>query len=184
MSAPGTESTKKGGPVSEVATVGDLLLRAHAMEVEAAERYDEFAGQMELHNNPEVEALFRKLAGIERKHADSLAADLAARGIQAVARAPLGDRGEEGLETAAAGALHYLMTPYHALEIALQNEQRALMFFRLLAEVAVSAELRDLAHEFAREEAEHVELLQQWLARTTKPRDDWAYDPDEPRMPD
>ncbi len=184
MNPPRPEGTKKGGAASEVATVSDLLMRAHAMEVEAADRYDEFAAQMELHNNREVAALFRKLAGIERKHADGLAADLVARGVRTTARTPLGSLGEEGLETASAGALHYLMTPYHALEIALRNEQRALTFFGLLAEATGPTELRELANEFAREEVEHVELLQQWLARTAKPRDDWAYDPDEPRTPD
>lgn len=184
MSAPDLESTKKAGAAVDVATVNDLLLRAHAMELEAAERYDEFAAQMELHNNREVAALFRKLAGIERKHGDSLASDLAARGVQPTTRPPLGSLGEEGLETAPAGTLHYLMTPYHALEIALRNEQRALAFFSLMADAGGPEELRTLASEFAREEAEHVQLLQQWLARTAKPRDDWAYDPDEPRMPD
>lgn len=184
MSAPAPEGTKKGDPAPDVAAASDLLMRAHAMEVEAADRYDEFATQMELHNNREVAELFSKLAGIERKHADNLAADLLARGVRTTARVPLGSQGEEGLETAPAGALHYLMTPYHALEIALQNERRALAFFGLLARTTGALELRELAQEFAREEAEHVELLQQWLARTAKPRDDWAYDPDEPRMPD
>ena len=66
----------------------------------------------------------------------------------------------------------------------MRNEQRALAFFSLMADSSGPEELRTLASEFAREEAEHVQLLQQWLARTAKPRDDWAYDPDEPRMPD
>jgi rubrerythrin len=184
MSAPGPQGTKKGDAATDIATASDLLMRAHAMEVEAADRYEEFAAQMELHNNREVAELFHKLAGIERKHADSLAVDLLTRGVRTTARVPLGSLGEEGLETGSAGALHYLMTPYHALEIALRNERRALAFFGLLAEATGPVELRELAREFASEEAEHVELLQQWLARTAKPRDDWAYDPDEPRVPD
>ncbi len=168
----------------EVGTLADLLSRAHAMEVEAAERYDEFAAQMELHSNREVAALFRKLAGIERKHADSLASDLRARGLPVAAVAPLGAKGKEGLETDSGESLHYLMTPYHALDLALQNERRAVAFFTALVQGAGPAELRELAKEFAREETEHVELLIQWLARTPKPEKDWAYDPDEPRMPE
>ena len=167
----------------EIATVNELLASAYAMEVEAAERYDEFAAQMDLHNNPEVGALFRKLAGIERKHAETLAADLRARGVLVDARA-LGALGKEGLETSTGEALHYLMTPYHALEIALGNERRALAFFTALMERTGPPELREAAREFAREEAEHVELLKRWLSRTQRPSDDWAYDPDEPRMPD
>src|SRR5579862_9066226 len=116
-------ASSDGGRQSRAAAIGtveDLLTRAHAMEVEAAERYDEFAAQMELHSNLEVAALFRKLAGIERKHADSLAADLSTRGLPIAASMPLGAPGKEGLETDAGDSLHYLMMPYHALEIALQ----------------------------------------------------------------
>ncbi len=184
MSAARPGGGKRPPEAPEVGTVADLLSRAHAMEVEAAERYDEFAAQMELHSNLEVAALFRKLAGIERKHADSLAADLRARGLPVAAAAPLGARGKEGLETDSGESLHYLMTPYHALDIALQNERRAVAFFTSLVQGTGPAELHKLAEEFAREETEHVELLLEWIARTPKPAKDWAYDPDEPRMPE
>ena len=172
------------GTGAAIASVADLLARAHAMEVEAAERDEDFAARMELHNNREVAALFRKLAGIERKHAESLAAELESRGVSPPPHRALAAAGEEGLETGSGEALHYLMTPYHALEIALQNERRALGFFALLTKEAAVPELRRAAEEFAREEAEHVALLQKWLSRTAKPSEDWAYDPDEPRMPD
>jgi rubrerythrin len=179
-----SDDATRGDATSALTTVDDLLARALAMEIEAAERYDEFAAQMDLHNNLEVAALFRKLAGIERKHAESLSADLRARGTSAPPTCALGATGKEGLETSTGEALHYLMTPYHALEIALQNERRALAFFTRLRESAGSTALREATEEFAREEAEHVEILQQWLSRADKPGPDWAYDPDEPRMPD
>lgn len=184
MSADNTAGSTSDPAVPAIRTVGDLLARALRMELEAAERYLEFAAQMELHNNQEVAALFRKLEGIERKHADTLAKDLAARGIAAAGGSALGTPGQEELETAPGGTLHYLMTPYYALEIALENETRAHAFFNALTEATAPMEIRDLAQEFAREEAEHVQLICEWLGRTPKPADDWAYDPDEPRMPD
>lgn len=162
-----------------IASADELLARAHAMEVEAAERYDEFAAQMELRGNIEVAALFRKLAGFERKHADATAG----RGV-APAKAALAAPGEEGLETSGGDALHYLMTPYHALEIALANEECAVAFFAALAETASSDDVRRLAAGFAEEERHHVELVRAWLARLARPYEDRAYDPDEPRLPD
>jgi rubrerythrin len=184
MSAGTPSDNTKGLALPAVKTAGDLLVRALEMEIEAAERYEEFAAQMELHSNLEVAALFRKLAGIERIHANTLAGHLAKRGIAPVGAPALGAVKQEGLETATGGTLHYLMTPYHALELALENETRAFAFFSRLTEPSVAGEIRALAQDFAREEEEHVTLIREWLARTPKPPDDWAYDPDEPRMPD
>jgi rubrerythrin len=184
MNADTPDDATKGPAIPVIKTVGDLLVRALGMELEAAERYHEFAAQMELHSNLEVAALFRKLAGIERKHADTLAGHLAARGIAGAGASALAAGEQEGLETAPGGTLHYLMTPYHALQIALENEMRAFAFFSRLTESTVAEEIRGLAQDFAREEETHVALVREWLARTPKPPDDWAYDPDEPRMPD
>lgn len=170
--------------VARISSVGDLLKQAYAMELEAAGRYEEFAAQMELHNNLEVAALFRKFVEIERKHAAVIAADLAEREIAATASSSLAMPGKEGLETALGDELHYLMTPYHALEIALRNEERAFAFFDELAEGPVSEDVRKLARRFAEGEKEHVRLVRDWLARVPEPSEDWSYDPDAPRMPE
>lgn len=171
--------------MNEAPASGDAFLQqAHAMEVEAAERYDDFAAQMELHGNLEVAELFRTLAGFERAHADTMAADLAGRGMAPAPDAPFVGPHGEGIETGSTDALHYLMTPYQALEVALGSEERALAFFADLAERAETDEVRRLAGELADEERRHVELVRAWLARVPKPDTDWAYDPDEPRMPD
>ncbi len=173
-----------GPDTPAIATVDDLLARAYAMELEAMERYEEFAAQLELHSNRDVAGLFRKLAGAERKHAEEMARSLAARGIAVAAGAALAVPGGEGLETALGDALHYLMTPHHALEIALRNELSAFAFFANLAHSEAPDEIRRLAGEFAQEEKLHIELVREWLAHVPKPAEDWAYDPDEPRTPD
>ncbi|HXP30144.1 MAG TPA: ferritin family protein [Stellaceae bacterium] len=173
-----------GADAPAISTVEDLLARAYAMEIEATERYAEFAAQLELHSNVDVADLFRKLAGAERKHAEALARDLAERGVAVAPGAALAAPGAEGLETTLGDALHYLMTPYHALQIALRNELRAFAFFSNLSHSAAPDDIRRLASEFAQEEKLHVELVRELLARLPKPEEDWAYDPDEPRMPD
>jgi rubrerythrin len=170
--------------VRPIESVDDLLARAYAMEVEAAERYQEFAGQMERHNNLEVAALFHRLAGYEQKHADSIAVDLKTRGVDLRTAVALSNPHEEGIETPPPESLHYLMTPFHALEIALASEVRAVDFFSGLLGSTTDPAVRGVAQEFAREETEHVELIRAWLAKVEKPSADWAEDPDEPRMPD
>ena len=45
-----------------IQTTEELMAHAYAIEAEAEERYRELAIQMEVHNNTEVAALFRKLA--------------------------------------------------------------------------------------------------------------------------
>ncbi len=42
----------------------DFMAQAYAMELEAAERYAQFAEQLDTHKNREVAALFRKLSAI------------------------------------------------------------------------------------------------------------------------
>ena len=52
------------------------MTQALAMETEAAQRYAEFADAMEMHNNREVAALFRKMADIEGRHAQQIMAEM------------------------------------------------------------------------------------------------------------
>ena len=181
-----SEAAAGGEPGADapVISADDLRARVHAMELEAVYHYEELAAQMELHGNLDVAALFRKLADNERKHADAMVSDLTKRGIAIAPRAALAAQGNVGLETASNDALHYLMTPYHALEIALENEQRAFDFFTRLASSPLPQEITRLANEFAEGERMHIAFVREWLARVPKPKDDWAYDPDEPRMPE
>jgi rubrerythrin len=159
----------------------DFLARAWTMEVEAAERYASFADALQTHNNREVAELFRKLARIEQMHADHILEENLS--MHPPVLPPGGVRwgaGKEGPETADPGELHYRMQPYHALQVALACEQRAQKFFADLARGAPRAVVRKAAREMAAEEAEHVRLIQDWLARTPPPDKDWQHDPDPP----
>jgi len=94
-------------------TVEEFMAYAWAMEVEASDRYAELADLMATHHNREVAELFAKLARIEGKHRDQIAAQMG------WTRAPDASvfRWEtpEGPETTDYGDLHYLMQPWHAL---------------------------------------------------------------------
>ena len=164
-------------------TLDEFMREALVMEIDAAQRYTEFADAMETHNNPEVAALFRKMAGIEGKHAEQIMAEM---GWTAMPPPAVGASwaGFEAPETAPGDEVHYLMQPYHALELALVNEQRAERFFARLARAATTATVRKAARELQEEEREHVLLVRAWMKKVPRPDADWANDPDPPAYTD
>ena len=178
----GTRAGKSAAP--GIASIDELMAYAYALELEAAERYAEFADAMELHNNREVSELFRKLSRIEQRHAEQVLDEM---GWTSPPAAPHGGYQWEGFEAPETGdvtELHYLMQPYHALQIALHNERRAHVFFGNLVKQASNAKVRKAAEEMEQEEAEHVRLIEEWIKRTPKPDSDWSIDPDPPVLAD
>jgi len=174
------KSKAKGAPISSTT---DFMVHAYAMETEAAERYAEFADAMETHNNREVAELFRKLSRIEQRHADQILEQMGWK-QPPVSAAGYRWEGVEGPETADPTELHYLMQPYHALQIALLNEKRARDFFVHLAKVTKDKGVRVAALEMQEEEEEHVQLIEGWLARTPEPDSNWQADQDPPVLSD
>lgn len=186
--APGRAGTPKRAASKSVkpaliASASEFMAHAYAMEAEAAERYAEFADSMEVHNNPEVAELFRKLSRIEQRHADQILEQMGWK-QSPVAAGNYRWKGTEGPETADPTELHYLMQPYHALQIALINEKRARDFFAHLTKTTTNAGVRKGAREMHDEEAEHVRLIEEWLKRTPVPDSNWEIDPDPPVLSD
>jgi rubrerythrin len=163
-------------------TLDELMTQALAMETEAAQRYAEFADAMDTHNNREVAMLFRKMAHIESQHAAQIMAAMAWKELPAPGRVPW--EGFEAPETTPGDEVHYLMTPYHALQLALVNEQAAERFFARLARATTVEPVRKAARELQAEEREHVALVKAWLKKTPKPDRYWADDPDPARYTD
>ena len=64
------------GGAQQPPTLEAFMAQALQMELDAAQRYNEFADMMEVHNNPEVVAWFRKMATIEGKHAAQIMAQM------------------------------------------------------------------------------------------------------------
>ena len=161
----------------------DFMSRAYAMELEAIDRYAQFAEQLDAHNNKEVASLFRKLSQIEGLHAKRILEEMRWPSMPALAPAYAWE-GPEAPETAPFDALHYLMQPYHALKIALQCEQQAQEYYEGIAAGRAPRRVRAAAAEMALEEREHVRLIRAWLTKVPKPPEGWDVDPDPPRMGD
>jgi rubrerythrin len=165
-------------------TLEEFMALALAMENEAVDRYTEFADVMEVHNNNEVAAMFRTMAGYEAKHATQIMTEMGWQQAPDVPREAMSWSSLESPEAVPIDEVHYLMQPWHALQLALAAEQRAEAFFGELARAAGSEPVRAAALEMQAEEAEHVELVKAWLAKVPQPEGDWANDPDPPRYVD
>jgi rubrerythrin len=172
-------SNAPSGP--DISSVADLLAIAYRIEAEAVERYRLLAEQMEVHNNMELVAVFRDLARAEGIHAEEIRRQAGDIDVVAHAHNLGGWKKGEGPEEANLGEAHYLMTPWHALKMALDCEERALAYFVEVVDTAKDPKIKDMAKEFVEEEAEHVNLCHRLLKRYPAPTDQtWAHDPDPP----
>jgi len=171
--------------IPAVRSVVDLLALAYRVETDAIERYRLLADQMETHNNPELVKVFRDLSRAEGIHAEEIRrlagdVDLTRR---AEALQSVWQKGESPEEVDLSAA-HYLMTPWHALQLALAGEKRALAFFTSIVETAKDAKVKEVAAELVEEEAEHVNLVYRLLRKYAKPADSWSQDGDPPAAQD
>jgi rubrerythrin len=174
-------ATTKKPAVQAPHTLQEFMLQAYAMECEAVERYTEFADAMEMHNNREVAAMFRTMAGYEGKHARQIMAEMGWTQPPTLPAGGFAWGDFEAPETVPIESVHYLMQPWHALQLALAAEQRAEAFFKALADAASDESVKRAARELQAEEAEHVELVKAWMAKVPAPEGNWQDDPDPPR---
>ena len=180
--APATTPVASASTVAAVPpTLEAFMAQALAMELEAVERYTDFADAMETHNSLEVGSMFRTMAGYESKHAQQIMHDMGWTQAPALPPGFHAWVGFDAPEAAPIDAVHYLMQPWHALQLALAAERRAEAFFGALAAAATTDAVRQAALQLQAEEAEHVALVQAWIGKVPQPDSDWAVDPDPPR---
>lgn len=156
----------------------EFLAHAIALEREAAERYLELADMMEAHRNDEVSALFRDMVRFSRMHHDSIVERAA--GVTLPALRSWQYRWTQPPEAGGEEAFDYRLDAYNALRYARENEVRAMEYYSTVGLHSSDAEVKRLAAEFAAEETEHVEALEDWLARTSRPSALWSDDPERP----
>ena len=164
----------------KVASVADLFAVAYRIEADAVERYDLLADQMETHNNPELVAVFRDLSRAEGIHRDEIRRMAGGIDVAAQAQTVANWSGGESPEEADLSEAHYLMTPWHALKLALAGEERALAFFTSIVETTKDPIIKKMAEQFVEEEAEHVNLVHRLLRRHPQPAPSWSSDQDPP----
>ena len=75
-------------------------------------------------------------------------------------------------------AFDYTLDAYSALRYARENEVRAMDYYTKVGLHSSDPEVQTAGGEFAAEETEHVDALDDWLARTPRPSATWQSDPD------
>jgi len=171
--------SENSSPPPKLNSVAEFFAQALAIEVEATERYNLLADQMEVHNNKEIAAIFRKMASIEAEHRDEIARR-AGDSLVAGRPANFSWTGPDGPEATDFEGVHYLMTPRRALTLARFNEERAVKYFEAIAAAAVDPQIAAFAKEMATDERNHVIWVDQWLDKLAPDEAGWDEDPDPP----
>lgn len=161
-----------------------FLAYSVVLEEEAADRHDELADVMEVHNNPDVANTFRKLAHYSRLHAQEIREHSSEHELPVIAPWDFEWDGYEAPETTDVDQVNYLMNRAQALKIAMANERRAHDFYADISRNAPDSDVRQLAAEFAEEEKEHLELLIEWQKKVPESEEEIPFDPDPAHMPE
>jgi len=168
------------GATSGTAQLGKLLAHAYQMEMEAQERYEMLADQMEVHNNPHLEKLFRELARVEGLHAQDILEEMKNRDVPELTALQYEWSGDDSPEAVDFTAVRHQMVPWQALQLALKAEQNAQNFFEEFSRSTDDPDTKRFADEFAEEEKEHVELVLQLLEKYPEPKGELIEDLDPP----
>jgi len=146
-----------------IKTLDQFLSHAVKVEEDAAIHFEQLAESMKACGNDDVAALFTQLGGYSRMHLQEAKAKC--------------ERYEAELSLPSSTAWPDNATPektslwegdpalkrQDALKAALQGERRGYEFYYAIAHTAKDPEVRKVAMEFVKEEAEHVEKLKQWI---------------------
>jgi rubrerythrin len=175
-------SDKVSGSARSIGSTEELLAYSLAIEKEAVERFTDLADQMEAHHNYEVADLFRRLSEIEGGHVENVNAASAGKKLPDLKAWKFEWPDGESPEGGSMEDAHYLMQPWHAIELAMKGEKRAVEFFRHVATTATDKKVVEMALELVSEEEGHVKLLETWHERFPKPDEGWDEDMDPPAI--
>jgi rubrerythrin len=147
----------------------DFYAHALAIEREASHRYMDLAQEMQTHNNLAVAETFERLARMEIDHVEEITHAAPDVDTSTIPGWEYQWEGAESPEVTPLSAVHRLLTPFQALELALKNEERALHFFETVRRSSPNHEVRALAEAFAADERLHIEQVKAALARADRP---------------
>lgn len=141
-----------------------FLAHAIALEREAARRYEELSAAMGTEGNRELREFFDRMAHFSRLHLKEARDRAGFRDLPPLA--PHEYEWPDGIapETADWAGVDAQLDVRGALELAMESERRGHAYYAAVAATTKDAELRDIAREFAAEEAEHLTALEKLLA--------------------
>jgi len=160
----------------------DALDLASLIEVEARNRYTEFADSFGSRGVDDAGAAFRVMAVNEGKHCEEIAARRLALFGEQRATVTLDDVFD--VEAPGVGDVRWGMSALAAYRLALHSEQKAFAFYDEALDHITQPEVRALFEELRDEEAEHVRMLVKIIANLPPAAEvdleDEDFDPNRP----
>ena len=144
-------------------TLMDALDLASLIELEAYQRYAMFTGQLGHSYPDDAHSVFQAMAENEKKHAEQLAERRRALFGNAPAKVTQADIFD--VEAPDVGAPRWDMSPLKALKVALAAEHKAFNFYDSALPSVKQLDVRALFLELREEEAEHIQMVEDIIAR-------------------
>ncbi len=144
-------------------TLMDALDLATLIEVEAAKRYTQFAERMGGGTGGDAASVFASMAVNENKHGEQIAERRLALFGDQRPNVTLGDIFD--VEAPDVGAPRWNMSPLKAYRVALAAEQKAFAFYDQALRYVTQPDVKTLFEELREEEAEHVAMVEEIIAK-------------------
>ena len=144
-------------------TLMDALDLARLIEVEAFQRYTDFAKRLGSRDPNDAGSAFQSMAVNEKKHGDQLAERRLALFGDIPPKVKLDDIFD--VEAPDFGAPRWNMSQLRAFQVALSSEKKAFAFYDAVLPSVKQADVKALFEELRNEEAEHVAMIEAIIAR-------------------
>jgi erythrin-vacuolar iron transport family protein len=141
----------------------DALDLATLIEVEAQKRYAQFSEQLGTRDTDDAGAVFASMAVNEAKHGEQLAERRLALFGEKRPNVKIDDIFD--VEAPDFGAPHTNMAPLDAYQVALYSEKKAFAFYDQALRYVKQPDVKSLFEELREEEAEHVRMLEEIIAK-------------------
>jgi erythrin-vacuolar iron transport family protein len=144
-------------------TLMDALDLAALIELEAYKRYTQFAERLGSRDSGDAGAVFESMAVNENKHGEQLAERRLALFGDVTPKVTLDDLFD--VEAPDFGAPSMNMSPLKAYQVALSSEKKAFAFYGQALRYVNHPDVKALFEELRDEEAEHVRMLEEIIAK-------------------
>jgi erythrin-vacuolar iron transport family protein len=144
-------------------TLMDALDLAALIEIEAYKRYTLFAEQLGTRSGDDAGAVFASMAVNENKHGDQLATRRFALFGDAPPKVKIDDIFDVEAPDVTAPSWH--MSQLSAYQVALASEEKAFAFYDQALRWVTHPDVKALFEELREEEAEHVAMLRDIIAK-------------------
>ncbi len=145
-----------------------LLAQVHAMKCESEDRLQDLIDSLTQHNNMAAADIFSRTHKLIKLSVQNI--EQKAQGMQLPEIPPWESQWHcnEQPDCLCIENAHYLMTPVQALDLAIFNEKRLLVFFKQQTEIGFNENIRLIANELLIHENQLTKQMQSWREHLEK----------------